>query len=143
MHNGDLLQIIEEGMSSFSKGQKLIAAYILEHYDKAAYYTASRLGAIVGVSESTVVRFANELGYEGYPELQRELKKLIRSRLTSFQRMEVTNSLIGEDDVLEKVLTSDIEKIRQTATEIDHTSFNAAVQNIVNAKNIIIATHYK
>ena len=138
MHNGDLLQIIEDGMSSFSRGQKLIAAYILEHYDKAAYYTASRLGAIVGVSESTVVRFANELGYEGYPELQRALKKLIRSRLTSFQRMEITNSLIGEDDVPQKVLASDIEKIRQTAAEIDPAAFSDAVKNIVEAKNIYI-----
>ena len=138
MNNGDLLKNIKEGMPSFSKGQKLIATYILEHYDKAAYYTASKLGAIVGVSESTVVRFANELGYEGYPELQRALKKLIRSRLTSFQRMEITNSLIGENDVLEKVLTSDIEKIRQTAAEIDSASFAAAVQNIVDAKNIYI-----
>ena len=138
MNNGDLLQNIKEGMPSFSKGQRLIATYILEHYDKAAYYTASRLGTIVGVSESTVVRFANELGYEGYPELQRALKKLIRSRLTSFQRMEITNSLIGENDVLEKVLTSDIEKIRQTAAEIDSASFADAVQNIVDAKNIYI-----
>ena len=138
MNNGDLLQNIKEGMPSFSKGQRLIAAYILEHYDKAAYYTASRLGTIVGVSESTVVRFANELGYDGYPELQRALKKLIRSRLTSFQRMEITNSLIGENDVLEKVLTSDIEKIRQTAAEIDSASFADAVQNIVDAKNIYI-----
>jgi DNA-binding MurR/RpiR family transcriptional regulator len=138
VNNGDLLKNIKEGMPSFSKGQKLIATYILEHYDKAAYYTASKLGAIVGVSESTVVRFANELGYEGYPELQRALKKLIRSRLTSFQRMEITNSLIGEHDVLAKVLASDIEKIRQTAAEIDNESFSAAVQNIVAAKNIYI-----
>ncbi len=138
MNNVDLLKNIKEGMPSFSKGQKLIATYILEHYDKAAYYTASKLGAIVGVSESTVVRFANELGYEGYPELQRALKKLIRSRLTSFQRMEITNSLIGEHDVLEKVLASDIDKIRQTAAEIDNESFSAAVQNIVEAKNIYI-----
>ena len=138
MHNGDLLQIIKNEMSSFSKGQKLIASYILEHYDKAAYYTASKLGTIVGVSESTVVRFANELGYEGYPELQRALRKLIRNRLTSFQRVEVTNHLIGEGDVLERVLASDIEKIRQTAAEIDHESFSQAVKNIVNAKNIYI-----
>jgi len=138
VHNGDLLQMIEDGMSSFSKGQKLIATYILEHYDKAAYYTASRLGTIVGVSESTVVRFANELGYEGYPELQRALKKLIRNRLTSFQRVEVTNNLIGKDDVLEKVLNSDIEKIRQTAAEIDPKAFADAVQHIVGAKNIYI-----
>ena len=87
MTNGDLLQNIKEGMPSFSKGQRLIATYILDHYDKAAYYTASRLGTIVGVSESTVVRFANELGYEGYPELQKSLQELIRTKLTSVQRM--------------------------------------------------------
>ena len=136
--NGDLLKIIEDGMPSFSKGQRLIAAYILKHYEKAAYLTASRLGTIVGVSESTVVRFANELGFEGYPELQQALKKLIRSRLTSVQRMEVTNSLIGEGDILEKVLSSDISKIRQTMEEIDRQSFDDAVNRIVNAKNIYI-----
>ena len=136
--NGDLLKIIEDGMPSFSKGQRLIAAYILKHYEKAAYLTASRLGTIVGVSESTVVRFANELGFEGSPELQQALKKLIRSRLTSVQRMEVTNSLIGEGDILEKVLSSDISKIRQTMEEIDRQSFDDAVNRIVNAKNIYI-----
>ncbi len=136
--NGDLLKIMKDGMPSFSKGQRLIAAYILEHYEKAAYLTASRLGTIVGVSESTVVRFAIELGFEGYPELQQELKKLIRSHLTSFQRMEVTNTLIGEGDVLEKVLSSDIEKIRQTMEEIDRQSFEDAVERIVEAKNIYI-----
>ena len=138
MMNGDLLKIIEDGMPTFSKGQRLIAAYILKHYEKAAYLTASRLGTIVGVSESTVVRFANELGFEGYPELQQALKKLIRSRLTSVQRMEVTNSLIGEGDILEKVLSSDISKIRQTMEEIDRQSFDDAVDRIVNAKNIYI-----
>ncbi len=134
----DLLKEIEEGMSSFSKGQKLIAAYILEHYDKAAYLTASRLGSYVGVSESTVVRFALELGYEGYPEFQHSLQKMIRNRLTSFQRMEVTNSLIGEGDVLDKVLLSDVEKIRRTMEEIDHHSFEEAVDRIVSAENIYI-----
>ena len=134
----DILSILKSKAPEFSKGQRLIARYIMESYDKAAFMTANRLGKTVGVSESTVVRFANELGYEGYPELQRALRKLIRNRLTSFQRVEVTNSLIGEDDILEKVLTSDIEKIRQTATEIDHESFSLAVKNIVNAKNIYI-----
>ena len=136
--SGDLLKMIEEGMPSFSKGQKLIAAYISEHYEKAAYLTASRLGAIVGVSESTVVRFANELGFEGYPELQAALQKLIRSRLTSVQRMEVTNSRIGEGEVLDKVLLSDVEKIRHTLEEIDRDSFETAVEHIVNAKQIYI-----
>ena len=130
--------MIEERMSSFSKGQKLIASYIAEHYDKAAYLTASKLGAIVGVSESTVVRFAIELGYEGYPDFQDSLRKLIRNRLTSFQRIEVTNNLIGDGDVLEKVLTSDMDKIRRTMEEIDHSMFAEAIDKMVSAKTIYI-----
>ncbi|MBQ9760247.1 MAG: MurR/RpiR family transcriptional regulator [Clostridia bacterium] len=134
----DLLKTIEERMSSFSKGQRMIASYILTNYDKAAYLTASKLGAIVGVSESTVVRFANELGYEGYPDFQDSLRKLIRNRLTSFQRIEVTNNLIGDGDVLEKVLTSDMDKIRRTMEEIDRRMFCEAVEKMVNAKTIYI-----
>lgn len=136
--NADLLKTIEDKMSGFSKGQKLIAAYVLGHYDKAAYLTASRLGAIVGVSESTVVRFANELGYTGYPEFQHSLREIIRNRLTSFQRIEVTNNLIGDGNVLDKVLLSDAEKIRRTMEEIDHASFEEAIDRIVTAKKIYI-----
>lgn len=136
--NGDLLKTIEEKMSSFSKGQKLIATYILEHYEKAAYLTASKMGKIVGVSESTVVRFANELGYEGYPDFQHSLQEIIRNRLTSFQRIEVTNNLIGEGNVLDKVLLSDAEKLRRTMEEIDHKSFEDAVDCIVSANTIYI-----
>ena len=138
MMKNDLLKSIEEGMPSFSKGQKLIASYILGHYEKAAYLTASKLGAIVGVSESTVVRFAIELGYEGYPEFQHSLQEIIRNRLTSFQRIEVTNSLIGDGNVLDKVLLSDAEKLRRTMEEIDHASFEDAINRIVNANNIYI-----
>lgn len=134
----DLLKTIEERMSSFSKGQRMIASYILNNYDKAAYLTASRLGAFVGVSESTVVRFAIELGYEGYPDFQDSLRKLIRNRLTSFQRIEVTNNLIGDGDVLEKVLSSDIDKIRRTMEEIDRGMFAEAIDKIVSAKTIYI-----
>ena len=90
----DILKLIEANKSKFSKGQRQIAAYIAEHYDKAAYMTAAKLGREVGVSESTVVRFVMELGFEGYPEFQRSLRSLIRSRLTAVQRIEVTNSLI-------------------------------------------------
>ncbi len=134
----NLITTIEEGMASFSKGQKKIANYILDHYDKAAYMTASKLGSLVGVSESTVVRFAIELGFEGYPEMQKSLQELIRMKLTSVQRVEVTNSLIGEGDVLEKILVSDAEKIRRTLEEVDHAAFEAAVDQIVNAKRIYI-----
>lgn len=135
----DVLKKIENGMSSFSKGQKLIANYILAHYDKVAYLTASKLGALVGVSESTVVRFAIELGYEGYPEFQHSLQEIIRNRLTSFQRIEVTNSLIGHDEnILEKVLLSDAEKIRRTLEEVDHASFDEAIEEIIKADCIYI-----
>ena len=136
--NKNLLVIMEERMSEFSKGQKRIARYILDHYDKAAYMTASRLGSIVEVSESTVVRFAIEVGFDGYPEMQRALQALIRTRLTAVQRVDVTNSLIGDDDVLDKILGADAEKIRRTLDEIDRKSFETAVDKIVSAKSIYI-----
>ncbi len=134
----NLLKDIEERMPTFSKSQKLISRYILDNYDKAAYMTASKLGSVVKVSESTVVRYAIELGFAGYPEFQHSLQEIVRTRLTSFQRMEVTNSLIGDGDVLTKVLLSDIEKIKHTLEEIDHAAFEQAVDCIVNAKNIYI-----
>ena len=136
--NKNLLVIMEERMSEFSKGQKRIARYILDHYDKAAYMTASRLGSIVEVSESTVVRFAIEVGFDGYPEMQRALQELIRTRLTAVQRVDVTNSLIGDDDVLDKILGADAEKIRRTLDEIDRKSFETAVDKIVSAQSIYI-----
>ena len=134
----NLLKSIEERMPTFSKSQKLISNYILENYDKAAYMTASKLGATVKVSESTVVRYAIELGFDGYPEFQHSLQEIVRTRLTSFQRMEVTNSLIGDGDVLTKVLMSDVEKIKRTLEEIDRDAFSSAVDKIINAKNIFI-----
>ena len=134
----NLLAEIEAGMPTFSKGQKLISKYVLENYDKAAYMTASRLGKIVDVSESTVVRFAIELGFEGYPEFQHALQEIVRTRLTSFQRMEVTNSLIGDGDVLSKVLLGDAEKIRHTLDGIDRAAFEEAIEKIVSARDIYI-----
>ncbi|MBQ3064672.1 MAG: MurR/RpiR family transcriptional regulator [Clostridia bacterium] len=135
----DILTRIETMMPEFSKGQKLIAGYMLEHYDKAAYMTASKLGAIVNVSESTVVRFAIELGYEGYPELQRSLQELIRTKLTSVQRIEITNDRIGDGEVLRKILSGDIDKIRATLDRIDPHSFDRAVDAIIEAKHIYIS----
>ena len=134
----NLLSEIEIRMSGFSKGQKLISNYILENYDKAAYMTASKLGKIVHVSESTVVRFAIELGFEGYPEFQHALQEIVRTRLTAAQRMEVTNSLIGDGDILSKVLLGDAEKIKRTLEEIDNTAFDSAVEELAKAKNIYI-----
>ena len=136
--NTDLLKIIQEKQSTFSKGQKQISSFILGHYDKAAYMTAAKLGALVGVSESTVVRFANELGFAGYPELQHSLQEMIRSKLTTIQRIEITNDRIGESDLLEKVLNSDIEKIKHTLEEIDRTSFENAVDDLIGAQMIYI-----
>ena len=129
---------MEKRMPEFSKGQKRIARYILAHYDKAAYMTVSRLGSIVEVSESTVVRFAIEIGFDGYPEMQRALQELIRTRLTAVQRVDITNNLIGDDDVLDRVLAADAEKIRRTLDEIDRSSFEAAVDKIISAKSIYI-----
>ncbi len=134
----DLLKQIELGFSGFSKGQKNIASFISEHYEKAAYMTAAKLGVAVGVSESTVVRFAIELGYEGYPEMQRALQDLVRTRLTSFQRIELSDALIGDRDILEQVLLADVEHLRQTLDAVDHEAFNAAVDRIVSAKRIYI-----
>lgn len=134
----DLLKIIQEKQNTFSKGQKQISSFILAHYDKAAYMTAAKLGALVGVSESTVVRFANELGFAGYPELQHSLQEMIRSKLTTIQRIEITNDRIGESDLLEKVLNSDIEKIKHTLEEIDRTSFENAVDDLIGAQMIYI-----
>ncbi len=125
-------------MGSFSRGQRQIANFIHDNYDKAAYMTAAKLGSVVRVSESTVVRFANEMGFDGYPEFQLALRELIRNRLTSFQRIEVTNSLIGDGDVLDKVLEADADNIRRTMEEIDREAFDRAIDKIAGAKTIYI-----
>ena len=133
-----LLDKIERKMPSFSKGQKAIANYIYAHYEKAAYMTASRLGSEVNVSESTVVRFANELGFEGYPELQDALRNLTKVKLKSFQRMEITNNLFGEGDIINTRLLADAENIKQTLEKIDRQAFSCAVDKIVNATHLLI-----
>ena len=134
----DILTVIQENMGGFSKGQRKIADFILNSYDKAAFMTASCLGKKVGVSESTVVRFASELGYDGYPDMQRSLQKMIRNRLTTVQRIEVTKDRLGNHDLLSMVLQSDIDKIRLTLEELDRESFNQAVDAIVAARKIYI-----
>jgi DNA-binding MurR/RpiR family transcriptional regulator len=129
---------IQSRMDQFSKGQKRIAAYIGEHYDKVAFMTASKLGTTVGVSESTVVRFATEIGYKGYPELQQAMQEMIRNKLTSVQRMEVTANRIGDSDVLDFVFSQDIDVIRRTMEETSHDSFYQAVDAIVASRKIYI-----
>lgn len=134
----DLFLRIKQQMTKMSKGHKLIANYILSHYDKAAFMTAQKLGKTVGVSESTVVRFASELDFDGYPALQRSLQDLMRNKLTAVQRIEVTSDHMTREDVLERVLTLDIEKIRKTLEETSKEDFNQAVDKIINCNTIYI-----
>lgn len=134
----NLLKKIENGMSAFSKGQRAIAAYILEHYEKAAYMTAASLGEATGLSESTVVRFAAELGFDGYHQMQKALREAVKIKLTTVQRVELTNSIIGEGDLLSTVLSADSEKIKRTLSEMDPSAFERAVDKILAAKHIYI-----
>lgn len=134
----DLMRTIQMKFPRLSKGQKLIAEYILKHYDKAAFMTAAKLGVSVGVSESTVVRFANELGFDGYPKLQKALQELIKNKLTTVQRIELSNDLISEETALKGVLKSDMENIRQTLEKINHKTFENVVNGIFDAKRIYI-----
>lgn len=129
---------IEQQMTKMSKGHKLIANYILSHYDKAAFMTAQKLGKSVGVSESTVVRFASELGFDGYPALQRALQDLMRNKLTAVQRIEVTSDHMTRDNVLDRVLSLDIERIRKTLDTTSKEDFNKAVEKIINCNAIYI-----
>jgi len=121
-----------------SKGQKLLATYITDNYDKAVFLTAAKMGDVVGVSESTVVRFAMSLGYKGYPEFQKALEELVRNKLNSVQRMDVTYGRISQSEILETVLKSDADKLKTTLEKIDHSAFELAVDTILGARNIYI-----
>ncbi len=134
----NVLHTIESDFKTFSKGQKKIASYILENYDKAAFTTASKLGKLVGVSESTVVRFASELGYEGYPSMQRALQEMIRSRLTSTQRIQAAGDRLSGQDVLAAVVQSDMDKLRMMVDETDRQDFDRVSKEILGAKRIYI-----
>ncbi|MDD6772053.1 MurR/RpiR family transcriptional regulator [Inconstantimicrobium porci] len=132
------MRLIQIKFSRLSKGQKLIAEYILNNYDKAAFMTAAKLGASVGVSESTVVRFAIELGFNGYPTLQKALQELIKNKLTTVQRLELSNEYISEENALKGVLKADIDNIRATLEKINHKTFEDVVNSIFKAKKIYI-----
>ena len=134
----DLIKKINERMPEFSKSQKLIGGFISEHYEQAAYMTASRMGVTVGVSESTVVRFAIEMGYEGYPEMQKALQNYSKTRLTALQRLDITNHRIDPDNVLKSVLQQDIDRIRATVDLNGEEEFNETVDKIISARNIYI-----
>ena len=134
----DVLSLIESNRSAMSKGQRRIADYIETEYDKAAFMTAAKMGKTVDVSESTVVRFAVSLGFEGYPEMQKAMQEMVLNRLTSVQRLEVANDRLGQQDILSTVLQSDMEKLRRTEETLDRDAFNKAVDAIVNAKQVFI-----
>lgn len=134
----NLLNKMNVKYQKFSKGQKKLASYISDNYDKAAFMTAAKLGETVGVSESTVVRFAIHLGYKGYPEFQKALEELVRNKLNSIQRMEVTYGKVPQAEILDTVLHSDIDKIKMTMENIDHDAFEQAVETILDAKSIYI-----
>ena len=134
----ELMIRMEEKYKKMSKGQKRLADYVTENYDKAVFLTAARLGEVVGVSESTVVRFATQLGYKGYPGFQKALEELVRNKLNSIQRMEVTYGRISQSEILETVLQSDIEKIKLTLTGIDQKAFELAIDTILSAKRIYV-----
>lgn len=136
--NNDILSVLQAMEPTFSKGQRRISRYIMESYDKAAFMTASRLGKAVGVSESTVVRFAMELGYDGYPGMQKAMQEMVANRLTSVQRIEVTNDRIGDQDILSMVLQADVDRLRQTGEILDRNEFQVAVNAILRAKRIYI-----
>lgn len=132
-----VLHTIEDNLSTFSKGQKRIGRYILDHYDQAAFMTASKLGKLTEVSESTVVRFAAELGFDGYPAMQKALQEMARNRLTSTQRIQAAEN-IYDRDVLSSVLQADIENLRQISMDEDRDTFQTAVEKIVHARHIYI-----
>ena len=134
----DLMKIIQIKYPRLSKSQKLIAEYILSSYDKAAFMTAAKLGVSVGVSESTVVRFANEVGFEGYPKLQKALQELIKNRLTTVQRLELSNDYLSNEYALRSVLKADIDNIRITLEKIDFKMFENVLESIFRANKIYI-----
>lgn len=134
----DLLQVLAKSSNKFSKGQKIIAKYILNNYDKAAFMTAGKLGKIVGVSESTVVRFAADLGYDGYPSMRKALQEMIRNRLTSVQRIEVAKTMLDDNDIVRSIIGSDIQNLQATMEVLEQDSFNKFVDSIVEAKSIYI-----
>lgn len=134
----DILSLINRENVRYSKGQRMIIKYITENYDKAAFMTAGKLGKTVGVSESTVVRFASELGYDGYPGMRKAMQEMVRNRLTAVQRIEVAKEQIDRDDLLDAVLSADMDKLHSTMEEVNKEDFNRAVEMILNAKSVYI-----
>lgn len=138
MEPADILTYLKENKGSLSKRQKIISDYLTENYDKAAYMTAAALSETVGVSESTVVRFAAEIGFSGYQEMQRCLRQITMTQSTSVKRMEIASRQLGTGSVCDAVLKSDIRMIEQTMEELDREQFDSAVDAVLKAENIYI-----
>jgi len=136
--SNNVLHTIRSHMDTFSKGQKRVAAYILENYDKAAFMTASRLGSVAQVSESTVVRFAAQVGFDGYPAMQKALQELIRGRLTSVQRIQASRERSKGSDVLTEVMHWDMASIQAAIEQVDRREFDRAVELLLGAERIYI-----
>lgn len=136
--NADLIKLIQLNFSKLSKSQKLIAEYIMANYDKAAFMTAAKLGEVVGVSESTVVRFANTLGYDGYRDLQNDLHELVKNKLTTVQRISLTNDYTNKENLSKRVFKKDIANISKTFDELDYDNFEKAVETILNGERVYV-----
>ena len=134
----DVFKIIEAHYAKMSKSHKLIASYIQEHYDQAVFMTAAKLGEELDISESTVVRFAAGIGFEGYPEFQKALAECVKHKLNTVQRMDELYGRRSQSEVITTVLNADIEKIQHTIEHLDVQAFEAAVETILNAKKVYI-----
>ena len=134
----DILNRISLHYDKMSKSHKAIAGFIKEHYEQAVFMTAAKLGETLGISESTVVRFASAIGYEGYPEFQKALEECVRGKLNSVQKMDAKYGKSTQSEVLTSVLTADIEKLQHTIRNLDPAAFESAVETILKAQNIYI-----
>lgn len=134
----DVLSRISDKYNKMSKSHKAIGTFILEHYDQAVFMTAARLGEMLGISESTVVRFASGIGYEGYPEFQRALEECVKGKLSSVQKIDAKYGRSSQSEVLTSVITADIEKLQHTIDHLDPTAFELSVNTILEAETIYI-----
>lgn len=133
-----VVDCIESRMPKMSKGQKAIACFVLSDYDRAAYMTAAKIGETVGVSESTVVRFAMELGFDGYPHFQKALQEELKVKLTSVQRLQASSRYSGDEEILRSIMQTDMENVKRTYENMDTRAFNEAVELILKAKRIFL-----
>lgn len=134
----DILSRIGERYGKMSKSHKVIADFILKHYEKAVFMTAAKLGETLGISESTVVRFASGIGYDGYPKFQKALEECVQSKLSSVQKIDAKYGNSSQSEILTSVLTADIEKLQDTIQNLDPAAFETAVSTILEADTIYI-----